>query len=448
MQKKVNNLYNYLKSWESNGSYKSMIVHRGNLKRVSNLHDTPWLQGPMIESLLEIYMGMKTEENLKDLIKAVEVQLGNLTEIGSYKNAGHEDDRFSSLIHNGLASIALAKVLINIDSEVTEEFQGSIKATINRNMEYLTEKLFSEEEKSFKFDLLDFYTHDNNHFVLNMNAIILEFIVLYELIFDKNMDYYAFSIIDFLDKHIVSEFIPYSNLRKDIQITIYSAIIGRGLVEYIIHKEGKIPESKKVIVINLLNKVNASIEDSLYKNMYFIHGKKVSNTEVYDEQFPVFISGSGIILDYLWRFQSYQPGKGLNIKELAENVLKHQNKNGGVKNYKGYYTKDNYRKINVKSVWEDNVPTPGWNGFLLLSLLKIFKNDLDFAEIKKESLKKTVILNYKFLCFEGEKIFILLSWFPLLSMAFYIFEKKKDKPIFCWDFRYVIKLFKKGYYIN
>lgn len=451
MQKKIKDLYDYIMSWETNGSYRSLIVHRGNLKRVSNIHDTPWVQGPMIEALLEIYVNSNDEKALNILVQAVTVQANNISIDGSYKNAGHEDDRFSSLIHNCLASIALSKVIYTLDEDkLGTSFQLSKKA-IKDNMNYLLNNLYNRTDKAFIFDKNDFYTDSNNHYVLNMNAILLEFIVLYEKIYEVNLYEYSSSIITYLNKEINSDFIPYSNLRTDIEIAIYTALIGRGLLEFYMHKNTSLSLELNEKLINMIEKVNESLENSILPNNMFIHGRKRLKENIIVETHPIFISGSGIILDYLYRLNRLKKSTKVwnpNLKQISLDILHFQNKNGGVKNYIGYYTKENYRKINVESVWEDETSTPGWNGFLLLALLKIYKDEIDFNSFNKKNIHKSLTINFKFFSFESQNYFLLLSWFPLLSIAIYFINKKDDTPVFWFDIRRIKKIFNKNYYVN
>lgn len=451
MQKKIEALYDYMMSWENSGSYKSLIVHRGNLKRVSNIHDTPWVQGPMIEALLEIYKNSNDEQVLEKLIQAITVQAKNISVDGSYKNAGHEDDRFSSLIHNCLASIALSKVIYTIDEEKLGLSMQLAKKAIEANMSYILNILYNKEDKVFIFDKNDFYTESNNHYVLNMNAILLEFIVLYEDLFELDLYEYSNSIITYLDEEINNDFIPYSNLRPDIEIAIYTALIGRGLIEFYIRKNTSLSLEFNKKMLNLLNQVNISLENSILPNNLFIHGrKKVKDTKII-ETHPIFLAGSGIILDYLYRLNQLELSSNFwnpNLKKISSDLLNFQSKNGGVKNYIGYYTKENYRKINVNFVWEDETPTPGWNGFLLLALLKIYNDEIDFSLINKKSIQKSITFNSKFFSFENQKHFLLFSWFPLLSIAIYFVSKTKDTPFFWFDIRRIKKIIKKNYYVN
>ena len=50
------NMLDWLNTWrQDDGAYNGYVVHRFDLKRVKEIHDTPWEQTPIIDGLFNIY---------------------------------------------------------------------------------------------------------------------------------------------------------------------------------------------------------------------------------------------------------------------------------------------------------------------------------------------------------------------------------------------------------
>ena len=101
-------LWAWLASWVSrDGGVNGPVVHRADLKRMFATHDTPWTQSAVISGLLHLYRRSGNDRWLAWAVRLGDAQCARQHADGHFRWAGHEDDRFSSLVHNALADCAL-----------------------------------------------------------------------------------------------------------------------------------------------------------------------------------------------------------------------------------------------------------------------------------------------------------------------------------------------------
>jgi len=90
----------WLRTWKTaQGAYNGYVVHRHDLKRMFNVHDTPWAQAPVAKGYLNLYLKTKDRKWLQEATQAVDLQVKRLCNSGKYIYAGFEDDRFSNFWH-------------------------------------------------------------------------------------------------------------------------------------------------------------------------------------------------------------------------------------------------------------------------------------------------------------------------------------------------------------
>jgi len=105
---RLGTLWNYLLSWVApDGGVHGPVVHRGDLKRMFAIHDTAWTQQAVIAGLLCLYRRSGADYWLTWALRLADAQCARQEADGRFRWAGHEDDRFSSLVHNVLADCAL-----------------------------------------------------------------------------------------------------------------------------------------------------------------------------------------------------------------------------------------------------------------------------------------------------------------------------------------------------
>lgn len=90
---------------------------------------------------------------------------------GHFRWAGHEDDRFSSLVHNALADCSL------LDLAEASGGEERYVETAERNLrEYVIGKLYRDALQGFAVAPVDYYSR-RDRFVLNMNSVAIEALV-------------------------------------------------------------------------------------------------------------------------------------------------------------------------------------------------------------------------------------------------------------------------------
>lgn len=197
-------IFNWLKTWENNGGYNGYVVHRYNGRRLNLNNPTCWAQGPIICGLVNL--AYKDNRFESDLQSALKYQISLLQDNGKYKYCGHEDDRFTSLIHCSLANEGLMegyKYFIDKDSD----FANRLLQTVEINIEKYLLTLWNKEYGAFKFNDIDFYSHDGDRFVANMNITFIYTLILFAQIKNtKKYDEYINKTLDwFFTQQINSE---------------------------------------------------------------------------------------------------------------------------------------------------------------------------------------------------------------------------------------------------
>jgi hypothetical protein len=155
-----------------NGACNGFVVHRYEQKRMFRLHDTPWTQAAMIRGYYNL-ASRSGETRWRDAaLLAADLQARRLDErTGKYVYAGHENDRFCSLIHCALANCSLLTVLPLLDEARRTRYVDVVRTNTDR---YILDKLWVEEEGAFRFSEIDYYSRDEDRFVMNFNTMAAE----------------------------------------------------------------------------------------------------------------------------------------------------------------------------------------------------------------------------------------------------------------------------------
>jgi hypothetical protein len=455
----------YLEEWnDGTGRYLSPIVHRGNLKRVSDIHDTPWCQAPIICGYLALVRANPLLDWRNRLLAAVDAQCDNATSDGRFVNAGHEDDRFSSLVHNALANIALFRFSAyaptsHDDTAEWQQLRERARRVALANVEYVIAKLWSESFGAFKFDRVDHYSGSAEHFVLNMNALMIESLVCAIRATGDRGRYepYVAPVVRWFDRQLAAaggDRIPYSNLVEK-EITIYTALFARGLAalqEYLRDGDAVGGELNALspVVGRILERCGRAIDvQRLSDASNYAHG-------VYEGQkttFPLFRSGAGIIVsarDQLHALRGEAAARRSLIDVLLRIAETSQRCRGGLANYRGYNTTDNFRRASGGDVWEDTLPTPGWNGFFLEAAVGLMSEE-ERRRVRPGAhsrCRADVALSPRYCWLETGSLLLVLGWWPLRSVALYAFRKRHRKPLVWLDLRRVRRKLRPSYYCN
>ena len=427
------NLLDWLNTWrQEDGAYNGWVVHRFDLKRLKHIHDTPWEQTPIIDGLLNLYKTTGNDKYYQMAKESVCLQISRLDrQTGMFDNAGFEDDRFSSLVHNALADCALLSFAENCKEEDAELKQKALE-TVKLNFDkYFMGVLYVKEAEAFKFSFIDYYWRNEDRFVANMNSVAIEAMMRYAAI--TNEEYYREIALKALGC-VVARFcdekdrvayggIAYDNTRPDAFISIYTALALRGICEvYKFYQDEKL---KDIMIASAEHLLRYTRDD------YFCHA---INGDV-ENPYPYWLAGGGMILKGIHDVERTL-GISFDVDAKIEKILSHQQSCGGVSSFLKYNTTDNHRRKNRPNapVWEEKAPGAPWNAHLFEYLTRFATEDFDNYIPQN---KPSFILNIRYVYFENRNTFFVASVLPLFSCALVWIRKNKDKSIIGFSLRHV-----------
>ncbi len=435
----VSKMLNWLRTWENNkNAYNGYVVHRGDSKRLTLIHDTPWAQGPIINGLLSLYNITKKKKYLLEASNAVKLQMSRLNEEdSSYIYAGFEDDRFSSLVHNSLANCALlnyAKVIKN-NIDKADEYE-SVISTVKDNIDnYLIKCLWVEKIGAFRFNSIDYYSKDSDRFVANMNSVTIESLIkLYELTGESQYRDIALRTGEWLltqsitsEEELVNGAISYAQTHKGRVINVYTALALYG-VDDLYKLTGD--QRYKEFMIKAIEQIMRFTTDNKFCHAYYDNIKKEK---------PYFLAGSGIILNSILNINNLFDKK-YHYEDYLDVILKHQLEIGGISSFEGYHSKGNGRGKHIieQEVWEDIVPVVGWNAHMFEFLARLVSKE--FNEDSK--INKTLRIKWNYIYYENFRYFFVFSIWPLKSFELLLIKKNNDKSLISFSLLQVMRYLK------
>lgn len=422
LQEKINiatiNMYQWLNTWcQNDGAYNSFVVHRYDLKRLKYIHDTPWGHCAIIEGLITLYEKNNWYDLQQRIEKAVILQMSHLDCDASFINAGFEDDRFSSLVHNSMADRALlAYYKYSGALEITKK---KALDTVTANVqEYLIGKLWDDTVGAFKFSKVDYYSPHQTRFVANMNCVAVEVLIsLAEITGNSLYLNYAETCGNWLKTQIIVDKnllrnggISYGSTNPQNLVSIYTGLCLPGVCR--LYEQFHDNDYKKIAVDAANNLLTYTCEG------YFCHALE-GDTEL---KYPYFLAGAGIIL-YGIQYVERSLNVSYQIDIYIQKILEHQLSNGAVENFLHYNSASNNR-MNANSnmiTWEDVVPCLAWNA-QLFRFLSINTENLDRKLLQFNTSITKVYRSFFY--YENANFFYVMSWRPLRSVALLVINKK------------------------
>ena len=438
-QKKIDDattkMYLWLDTWrQQSGAYNGYVVHRYDLKRLKFIHETPWGHCAIIEGLISLYEKNRTDE-LRDKIEAaVELQISRLDEDCSFINAGFEDDRFSSLVHNSMADRAL---LTYYNSEIPNaDLKQKALETVQLNVnKYLIGNLWNETIGAFKFSKVDYYSPNLDRYVANMNCVAVE--VMLEL-FRLTNEYQYYDYSKRCSKWVKTQTvnsdnkfcdggISYGSNNPECIVGIYTGLCLPGLCQ--MYQAFQDDDLKIMAIRAVENLLTYTCEG------YFCHSMDGDE----EKRHPFFIAGAGIIL-YGIQYVNESLNTEYDTSLYLKNILDKQYKMGGVQNFIGYNCKGNNRNQKNSSypVWEDAIACVPWNAQLFRYLAKV-STGLTEVNVKFP----TLCIKPGFIYYETKKSCFISSIIPLKSMVLLIMNKQKDKSVFSFALKGMVSKIRK-----
>lgn len=321
------------------------------------IHDTPWTQAAIVGGLLHLYRRSGRDHWLEWALRLADAQCARQEADGRFRWAGHEDDRFSSLVHNALADCALLDLAAVLRDRGDAARRNRYLGTAERNLqEYVVGRLFRPGLRGFAMNPTDYYAYQDR-FILNMNAVAVE--ALIKLDRHREADRHA-GLVRTVAEHLGSLWsrhgvsrgsLPYSDREPDVHVPLYTALTLRGLPELAAATGDPVwPEIARGALAFL-----GRMEDPETGLWYHkVEGERVS-------RFPMFVAGAGLICSGILD-AARVAGCAVDANDLARRLLRYQYPHGAIRNFIGYDHPDNGRpRGSGKDSWEDVYPTPNWN---------------------------------------------------------------------------------------
>ncbi len=425
-------LISWLKTWcTPAGAYNGFVIHRTDAKRMCRIHDTAWTQAAIIRGFANLYRTSSEERWLFYLKQAADLQHSRFDPAtGKYIFAGHEDDRFCSLVHCALANSALLEAASFLGGKRKERYVQAVTSNIDN---YWMPKLWVESEGAFRFSETDFYSLSEDRFVINFNTMAAETLLkLYGATGKNNYKDTALSVGKWLvAKHEASQKyfqklieesssknkiplggLPYqftpSNQTPDNCVCLYAGLALRGIAELYRHTGEKAFHRIARDTLDFL----ISMRDPHTRLFYHTtRGDQI-------EKSPQFVSGAGMTMvgmdeAALLLEENYDLSDTLNF------ILNTQYKNGSFPSFKGKNHHGNRKGGGL--VWEDAVAGVNWNAQLFEYLTRKIQNP-EKIEIKAPE-KFNCVLTRRFFYFDSFCTCFILSWWPPKNTGLYAMRK-------------------------
>lgn len=381
-------LWTWLSSWLArDGGVNGPVVHRSDLKRMFAIHDTPWTQSAVIAGLLHLYRRSGDGRWLAWAVRLGDAQCARQHAAGHFRWAGHEDDRFSSLVHNALADCALLDLAEALRDDPARRVRY-LEAAERNLREYVIGKLYRDDLQGFAVAPTDYYA-GRDRFVLNMNSLAVEALVKLDRL--RETDRHE-ELVRRVGARVLSlsdsDGLPYSDIEPRTHIPLYTGLALRGL-PFIPASDGVARDA-----IAFLERM----EDPATRLWYHkLEGEKIA-------RYPVFVAGAGIICNGLL---------DVGVQVDAERLLRFQSSTGAIRNFVGYDHEDNGRRRGVGAgSWEDVFPTPNWNAQAFHFLCRVLPPPDPSV---RPRIRPRLARSRRYVYFESDRVAAVVGMRPLIA---------------------------------
>lgn len=427
LSEQAERLLAWLFTWKTaSGAYHGYVVHRGNLKRMKRIHDTPWTQAPIIEGLLNQFERSGDERWLSLAHDAATLQASRFDwRTGRFRNAGFEDDRFSSLVHNALAGCALLRTAAHCQN--VPQFQTSAESFRNITREladrYFIGVLYNPDARAFRFNEVDFYSPRADRYTTNMNSVAVEMLLeLYRCtgegrfleISERVGEWMLTQVYRCEDKKLDGGLLYQQTVGErggeNTLVSIYTALALRGLLALY-------RQNCDIRYRNVAEGACRHLMHFITPEGYFAHQYLVEKNLL--QHYPCWIAGAGLIFKGLDDVAT-ACGVSFDYQDQLTTVLKHQLPNGAVENFYRY-------RCGEGDTWEDVVPIVGWNAHLFEFLSR--KVTLDLDAVLRLRLPSVLRNTPNFFYWELGCLSFVFGKRPYSSRGVYLVWKKMPRSI-------------------
>ena len=441
---KLGDLIGWLETWRAtNGAYNGFVVHRTETKRMGSVHDTAWTQSAVVRGYGNLYRKSGEARWYDAMILAADLLADRYDDnTGRWHHTGHEDERFQSLVSCALAVCALLGISDIVDDDKRKRY---IEITEDHVRRYWFDILWVEREGAFKFTEVDFYSPDEDRFVVNFNTMAVEaLIAVYDVTGKKEFVERALLVGEWLlsrwsenlaankkflkDKESVldnfnSEWMApggfsyqFSTLCRDPDnyVTLYAGLSLRGI--WALYQSTG--DERYAKLIRAQSEYILAMRDP--QTRLFYHTARKGRVE----KNPQFIAGAGMTLLGLHEVMPLLGNKAVPI-DTVKSILQRQYVNGAFPNFIGKNDTGYKRRDGGGAVWEDVVASVNWNAQLFEYLTRLID---DPAEITIRPCNNVVrIIKPRFFYMDSPLWVFIFSWAPPRSWGAYFYYKKRSE---------------------
>jgi len=437
-------LIGWLETWrDSDGAYNGFVVHRTETKRMGNVHDTAWSQSAVVHGYGNLYRNSRESRWYDSMVMAADLLASRYDdETGRWCHTGHEDERFQSLVSCALAVCALLSVLDLVDEQRKRRYTEITEGHARR---YWFDVLWVEQEGAFKFTEVDFYSPNEDRFVVNFNTMAVEaLIAIYNATGKKEFLNRSLTIGEWLlsrwsENLAVNE--EFLQDKKTVQDNVGSEWMAPGGFSYQFTTHCRVPENYVTLYAGLsLRGIWALYNitgDDRYAELIraqsgYILAMREPQTRLFYhtarrgriEKNPQFIAGAGMTMLGLHDVKSLLGDAAIPM-DTVRSIVSRQHANGAFPNFIGKNDTGYARRESGGVVWEDVVASVNWNAQLFEYLSRLVT---DPAKINISPCTNTVrVMNSRFFYLDSPRWVAIFSWAPLRSWGAYLYRKKRPK---------------------
>jgi hypothetical protein len=431
----LSGLIAWLETWRTQAAaYNGFVIHRVETKRMWAIHDTAWTQAAMIRGYANLARKTGDDRWLDALRAAADLQASRLDrDSGKYQYAGHEDDRYCSLVHCALANCALMAAHDLVDPDRQARYIDIVRRNVDR---YWIPSLWVDTEGAFRFSETDYMSLREHRFVINFNCMAIEcLLLLAQLTGDLSYraraiqvgewlkarcrytrEYLALHLPDTPGDRMPPGGLPYqftpTNDIPDNCVTLYAGLSLRGIAAlYHAAADDEVAQIARDTVGFLL-----AMRDPATR--LFMH----TTSKLQIVRYPLFISGAAMVLTGLLAAADIAPSDD-PARETLSAILATQYRNGSFPSFIG---KNIWRpRPSPCQVWEDAVAAVNWNAQLFEYLTAVIERP---ASISPPAGCQTIHLSTsRFLYHDTQHAVAICSWSPLRSVGLYLMRKKASR---------------------
>jgi hypothetical protein len=399
------------------GGINGPVVHRGDLKRMIAIHDTPWTQEAVIQGLLELYRRSGNDYWLTHALRLADAQCARQRSNGAYRWAGHEDDRYSSLVHNALADCALLDLADLLRDGDDSHRRNRYISAAQMNLEaYVIGTLYRPALQGFAVDVVDHYA-GRDRFVVNMNSIAVE--ALIKLDRQRGTDRHHALVLRIGERIRSLQSsdgpgaggLPYSDLEPETHLPLYSGLSLRGLFAlFELTRDAQWSQLARDVA-GFLRRFQDPDTGLWYHKL---EGSRL-------DRFPLFVAGSGMIGNGLLDASRFA-GVEFDSDSLVKRILRFQYPHGPIRNFIGYDHRDNGRpRGKGHECWEDVYPTPNWNAQAFRFLCRVLPPP---EPPRQGKASFHALRSRRYVYMETPRFSIVAAAWPLRSAVVAVFLKR------------------------